>query len=175
MSLRIVDLPWLPPAPADFKDRCSQFAQKKGACGTEIRGLGLHALSANQLNRLHKAAKETTDSAPLTPVRLAVLSNSNTEFLPPVLSASALRHGVNLDVMILPYGQVAQEVFDSNSELYRLQADAVFLLLDHRGLPLKEGVGNALAYMEKMRSAIISNCGATVIFQTIAPLPKPLF
>jgi len=117
MSLRIVDLPWLPPAPADFKDRCSQFAQKKGGNGAEIRSLGLHALSANQLNRLHKAAKATTDSAPLTPVRLAVLSNSNTEFLPPVLSASALRHGVSLDVMILPYGQVAQEVFDPNSDV----------------------------------------------------------
>ena len=83
MSLGIVDLPWLPPAPADFKDRCSQFAQKKGGNGAEIRSLGLHALSANQLNRLHKAAKATTDSASLTPVRLAVLSNSNTEFLPP--------------------------------------------------------------------------------------------
>ena len=175
MSLRIVDLPWLPPAPADFKDRCSQFAQKKAGNGAEIRGLGLHALSVNQLNRLHKAAKATTDSAPLTPVRLAVLSNSNTEFLPPVLSASALRHGVSLEVMILPYGQVAQEVFDPNSELYRLQADLVFLLLDHRGLPLKEGAGNALAYLEEMHSAIISNCGATVIFQTVAPLPKPLF
>jgi len=35
--------------------------------------------------------------------------------------------------MILPYGQVAEEVFDPNSELYRLQADLVFLLLDQRG------------------------------------------
>ena len=55
--------------------------------------------------------------------------------------------------MILPYGQVAEKVFDPNSELYRLQADLVFLLLDHRGWPLKEGAGNVIAYMAERQSA----------------------
>ena len=55
--------------------------------------------------------------------------------------------------MILPYRQVAEKVFDPNSEPYRSQADLVFLLLDHRGWPLKEGAGNAIAYMAERQSA----------------------
>ncbi len=175
MSLQIADLPWLPPAPSDFKDRCTQIARRGGGGGPELRRLGLHALNTNQLNRLFKAAEKTADLTPLTPLCLAVLSNSTTEFLPPILGASALRHGMNLDITSLPYGQVAQEVFNPNSELYRLQADAVFLMLDHRGLPLQEGADKALTYIEQMCATIISNCRATVIIQTVPPTPTPLF
>ena len=74
---------------------------RAGDAGSQIRWLASTALDENQLVRLSRAIQKLRDSnhplAPLTPYRLAILSNSTTDFFPPVLTATAARHGLALD------------------------------------------------------------------------------
>jgi len=78
-----------------------------------------YSLDLNQLTRLArvigKARSEGNSLAPLTPFRLAVLSNSTVDLIVPTLVASAARHGVALEVYVPPYGQVAQEALIPDS------------------------------------------------------------
>ncbi len=174
MKTAVIDLPWLAPPPEDFKARCDELGG--GApCGGRLRSLAGHALNLNQMTRLHKAMGRIEDFSPLTPLRLATLSNGTADFTTAAISASALRHGIAVDVVDVPFGMVAQQAFDVNSDLYSGKPEVVLLALDHRGLPLGESADEALAHVEAVCQAITETCGALVIVQTLAAVPEPLF
>jgi hypothetical protein len=63
-------------------------------------------MDLNQLTKLAKVIDKARSSAhgldPLTPFRLAVLSNSTIDLIVPALVASAARHGIALEVIQLP-------------------------------------------------------------------------
>src|ERR1700733_8808496 len=87
------DLGWLVPAPADFKQRCEALLKAEGEAGGAVRALAGYALNENQLVRLartlDKLQRDGRSLAPLAPFKLAIISNSTTNFLVPVIRASA--------------------------------------------------------------------------------------
>ncbi len=175
MKFGVTNLPWLAPAPADFKERCTAIAADPEPGGMMLRQLATHGLDNNQLTRLYKALPSRGIEDSLKPLRLAILSNGTADFLKPALTATGLRHGLALDVTEVPFAQVAQQVFDPGSGLYRARPDVVLLALDQRGLPLHQGANAALSYLKELSEAISKTCGATVIVQSLAPIPEPLF
>jgi FkbH-like protein len=157
--------------------------------GREIQSLGSYGLDLNQLtklaNAISKARRNGQSLDPLTPFRLAVLSNSTTDMIVPPLVASAARHGIALEVIQPSYDQVAQEALSPDSKVSREKPDAVLLALDYRGLPLKLSVGDnetasatvqgVMGYLQALRNGIKVNSNALCIFQSFTPPVEALF
>ncbi len=189
MSNLYTQLQWLPPAPDDFSARVKALGQTDAPLGGELRALANHALDQSQLTRLAKAISKLraagTALDPLTPFRLAVLSNATIDFIVPALIASAARHGIALEVIQPSYDQVAQEALTPDSHVNSAQPDAVLFALDYRALPWKQSPGQAeaaaasvrgaLGYLETLRNGIKANTQAVSIFSTFAPPPEALF
>lgn len=188
-SSLFADLAWLPRPPADFRVRCAELNRKTGSIGSALRFLASHAVSGSDAEALADTLRDglqsRRDVAPLAPLRLAILSNATTNYIAQALVAAALRHGVALEVIELPFGQVAQAALDPNSLLYTAKPDVVLLAVDYRGVKLHPtpgereaadaSIAEALAEFNQLRRAINQNCGATCIVQTLATPPEPLF
>ncbi len=183
------ELGWLPRPPADFNQQCRLLPDKPEDAGSVARRLASTALDENQLVRLSRTIQKLRglnhSLAPLTPYRLAILSNSTADFLPAALSATAARHGLMLECVSAGYGQVMQESLDPQSAVNTAGANAVLLALDWRGLPLRFSPGNeteadaavdeALRYLEAVTTGIQRNSGAICVLQTVAASPDRLF
>ena len=146
MNPLYTELQWLPRAPRAFPERVKGLGSLNGPVGREIQSLATCGLDLNQLTKLAnaicKTRKEGQSLDPLTPFRLAVLSNSTSDMTIPPLVSSAARHGIALEVIQPSYDQVAQEALNPDSKVNRSKPDAVLLALDYRGLPLKLSLGD---------------------------------
>ena len=183
------ELQWLPRPPQEFSERLKTVRNFPGPLGEAYRALALHALDLNKLMKLAKsingARADGRSLAPLVPFRLAVLSNSTIDMVVPSLLASAVRHGLALEVIESSYDQVAQEALTPDSKVNSSKPDAVLLSLDYRALPLKlspgvpetsaQAVRGAMGYLQTLRDGIKANSNAVCIFQTFAPPPELLF
>jgi FkbH-like protein len=189
MNPLYAELQWLPRAPQSFSDSLKALGKQAGPLGREVQALALPALDLNQLTKLAKfigkARSEGKPLEPLTPFRLAVLSNSTIDLIVPALVASAARHGIALEVIQPAYDQVAQEALTPDSKVNRSKPDAVLLALDYRALPLKLSLGDAeaafgtvqgvIGYLQALRDGIKANSNAVCIFQSFAPPVETLF
>ena len=189
MNPLYAELQWLPRAPEDFSARLKALVGSSAPLGRDLQALALHALDLNQLTRVAKviarARGEGKSLDPLSPFRLAILSNSTMDMIVPALEASAVRHGVALETILPPYDQVAQEALIPNSMVNSAKPDAVLFAFDYRSLPLKLTLGDedaanavvdgAIGYLQALRNGIKTGCNAVCIFQTFAPPAEPLF
>jgi len=189
MNPLYAELRWLPRAPHDFSARLKALDRAVSPAGRELQELGMSALDLNQLTKLAKLVEklrfEGKSLSPLTPFRLAVLSNTTIDLIVPALVASATRHGIALEVIQSSYDQVAQEAFTPDSRVNISKPDAVLFALDHRALPLRtsladaevasETVTGALGYLQALRDGIKAHSNAVCIFQTIAPPVETIF
>src|ERR1035441_9599634 len=144
MNALYVELQWLPRVPEDFPDR--------------LQALALHALDLNRLTKLAKAIGKARSYGrsldPLTPFRLAVLSNSTIDLVVPALVASAARRGIALEIIQPSYDQVAQEALTPDSKVNSSKPDAVLIAIDYRALPLKLSLGDTETSNTTVQSAI---------------------
>ncbi|MEO5335356.1 MAG: HAD-IIIC family phosphatase [Magnetospirillum sp. WYHS-4] len=183
MTWSSADLPWLPRPPADYRELCRATQKTSADKGTTLRRLATAALDLNQLTRLAKAAGTDIDAlAPLRPFRLGLLSNGTMDLVVPALVASALRHGVALQVVAAPFDQAMQWALDSSSPLHAARPDAVLLAFDHRAYGLRpqlagaeEALAAALAKVATIRGGLQAGSGAPLIVQTLPPPPESLF
>jgi FkbH-like protein len=183
------ELHWLPRVPQEFSARLRALGSSTELLGFELHALASYALDLNQLTKLAKviikARSEGKDLKPLTPFRLAVLSNSTIDLVIPALVASAARHGIALEVIQPSYDQVAQECLTPDSKVNSSKPDAVLFSLDYRALPLKLSFGDAeassatvqgvIGYLQALRDGIKTNSNAVCIFQSFASPTETLF
>jgi FkbH-like protein len=183
------DLTWLPAKPEDFGAQCKAMLQSDEDVGRRLRQLANHALDENDLIRLAKVVSRAREQGialtSLTPFRLGIISNATSSFLAPALTATALRHGIALEVIEADYGQVLQEALAPDSKVNRSQPDAVLIALDYRSLPFKPtpgdsdaaqaGIAASLAQVDAIRSGIHAHTNAACILQTIARPVESLF
>jgi FkbH-like protein len=189
MNQLYAELQWLPRVPREFSARLKVLGNLTGPLGRDVQALALPALDLNQLTKLAKViGKARSDGKaldPLTPFRLAVLSNSTIDMIVPALVASAARHGIALEVIQPSYDQVAQEALTPDSKMNSSKPDAVLLALDYRALPLKLSLGDAeassaavqgaIGYVQALRNGVKTNSNAVCIFQSFAPPVETLF
>jgi len=183
------DLAWLVKAPDDFAQQCKQALEAPDGPGKTLRALANHRLDINDLTRLAKlvgkARKDGLSLAPLAPFRLGIVSNSTANILTKPLIATALRHGIDLEIVETDFGQVLQEVLSPDSAVYQGKPDAILIAVDYHGLQLNEGpagaeaaeaaVAASLAWFASIRQAIRANSNAICIFQTVPRPVEPLF
>ena len=189
MNTIYTELQWLTPPARDFSVKLKAVGSSGGPLGCEFQSLASHALDLNQLTKLAKAiGKAHADGRPLdplTPFRLAVLSNSTVDLIVPAMVASAARHGIALEVIQPSYDQVAQEAMTPDSNVNSSKPDAVLMALDYRAVPLKLSLGDAeaaagavqraIGYLQTLRSGIKANSNAVCVFQTFVPPVEGLF
>ena len=178
----LATLPWLPGAPGDFAERCA--AAPDGAALARLAGFALDGRQARRLSRrIGAAIAAGTDLSPLSPFKLAVLSNATFDFVADHLPAAAARHGVALDLVLPPYDQAMQQALDPGSETAQARPDAVLLALDHRwsGLdrPALDDPAGALSAagerLEALLDALAANAGGTAVLCTLPCPPEALF
>lgn len=188
MSPSIVDLPWLPPAPADFSARCRALGTSTEPSGQALQTLAGFRLSAQQAAALARALKRCRSGgaglAPLVDFRLGVLTHATFDLLNDHLPAGAVRHGVALELANTPYDQVMQEALDPSSSINTAKLDAVLVAVDHRWLGLErvklsekpeDRVGNALQRLRTVVEGLRQNSGVPAILQTVPVPPQSLF
>jgi FkbH-like protein len=180
-----VDLGWLPRPPEDFRTLCRDLEQAGDETGLQVRKLAGHALDENQLKRLCKAIEAArakgTPLAPMSPFKLGIIGNATTKYLPPALTATAARFGLELECVAADFGQALQEALSPDSLINASKPDAVLIAVDHRGLPLGSAPGdetaedeivrNGLDYIETIRDGIRRHSNAVCIVQTV---PRPV-
>jgi FkbH-like protein len=182
--MALTDLSWLPAPPPDFRNLCRSMDEDFGAA---VSKLARHALDLNQLTTLAKAierARLENDLSPLSPMRLGLLGNGTTSLFGPALTATAARHGLDLEVVEAPYDQGFQAALDPASDINRSRPDAVLLAFDHRILAMPDNpqdeaestvcVGEAFEQIRAIGQAVSTQCGATVIYQTLVHPPTHL-
>lgn len=189
MAWQLADLPWLPPAPHDFRQRCRTLLTDDGHAGPAVADLSRYQLDGNDLfilsQTISKLATAGRNLDPLVPLKVAILGNGTTKLWAPALAASAARHGVALSTAIAEYDQVLQEALDPVSTTNSARADAVLLALDHRGLPWYTTTLGELAaaaglldqirnFYRSVRDGIAAAGKSIVIWQTLPYYPEPL-
>jgi FkbH-like protein len=183
------ELLWLPRLQDDFNRALKAAGNNGSSLGADLRFLASFALEPNQLAKLAKkvvdARAQENSLQPLVPFKLALLSNGTVDMIVPALIASAVRHGIDLEVIQPHYDQVAQEALTPDSKINSSKPDAVLFALDYRALPLKLTLGDpeasaasvqgALGYLQTLRNGIKTNSNSVCIFQTLAPPAESLF
>jgi FkbH-like protein len=188
-GFQMESLPWLPRVSDDFRDRCATLANRGvSEIGPELQALSTQFLDLNDLTRLAKA-KTALDVAAipfgLTRFRLGLVSNGTTSLLEPCLVASALRFGIDLEVVAADFGQSVLEAVNPSSRINQAAPDGILVALDHRGLGFAKEPqqvqassfdhGEALEQIRALRDGFHRGCGAPCIFQTLPGPPGLVF
>lgn len=188
MHPTIAKLPWLPPPPDDFLQRCRGLAEGDGRAGTAVHllsGFRLNAFQSGSLARaLGRLRAADRDLSPLSGFRLGILANATIDLLIDCLPAAGARHGVVLGVQSAPYDQVAQQALDPTSKVNTARLDAVLIAVDHRWLDLNRASlsespkGRVDAAVQRLRVIVESlrlHGRAAAILQTVPVPPHALF
>jgi FkbH-like protein len=189
MDRLYTDMTWLPEAPDDIARRIKALDVEADDLGAQMRALVAFRLSQNQLTKLGKlmatALRTRASIKSLAGFRLAVLSNGTMDMIAPVLVASAIRHGVGLEIVLPSFAQVAQEVLLPDSAIYKAAPAGVLFAIDYRALPIQISPGDrpatertvagVMAYLRTLREGVKRNSEALCIFQTFAPPAETLF
>ena len=177
---------WLAQPAASFPAQCKSLATVEQP-GHLARQLAQQALNGDDVARLGRAlARIGPDAlAPLQPFRLGIIGNGTLDLLIPALIGTAARYGFALDCVAADYGQTTQEALDPGSRINLARPDAVLMVIDYRGLPLRfapgsadshnEAVNAAFGQLDAIRTGLRDNGGAVCIVQTLAPPAEALF
>src|SRR5271169_4682075 len=97
-------MPWLLPAPADFKARAKTLANSASPDEAEARRLAAFSLNLNELDLLGKVVRKQKEflaaKAGFTPVKLGIVASHTMDYLAAALPGTGLRHGLVVDVVL---------------------------------------------------------------------------
>jgi FkbH-like protein len=180
-------MPWLPPAPDDFRARCDAVDGMAAKRGDALRQLAAHELNERQLVRLARSlrdARAAAVEAPLAHFALGVVSNATTDFIVPTIEGTGVRHGFSMVVTAAPFGITLQAALSPDSSVVRANPDTILLALDYRAFfsefnlgdnDAERAVSGAIAYLRQLIDAFRSGTRATILVQTVAAPPERLF
>ena len=187
-SSRSPTMSWLPAAP-DFRgDLRAALDQAKPTDRLE----GLAALAGHRLGFLETvqldralARLDMKEASGFQTVRLAILSSSTVDHLPPAIRVAGLRRRLLIEVHSGSYGQYRQDLLDSDSALHRFKPEAALFSLSAReaiaGVPLAATSAEVDAAIGRLIGELRSlwrkarEIGAAVIQQTFLDVSEPLF
>ncbi|MFC6911724.1 hypothetical protein ACFQGS_23575 [Novosphingobium lubricantis] len=136
----VLALPWLLPAPADFRRRLKALRSVDAPAAADLIALASYGLDLSALSSLGKLAAAQRDaliaSGRLRSVKLGIAATHTADLIADVLPATGLRHSLQVQTLQTDYGQIAQQVLDPASALAQWNPDFVFLALDAAALGL---------------------------------------
>jgi FkbH-like protein len=182
-------LPWLLPAPADFKARAKALANSVSHGEAEARRLAAFALDLNELDALGKVVRKQKQffvaEAGFTPVKLGIVASHTTDYLAAALPGTGLRHSLVIDVVLAGYDQAAQQLLNPGSDFAEQRLDCVLIAFDYHALGLSSvrlktddadaAVSAAINYVASMAAGVRDVIKATCILQTLVAPSDPVF
>jgi predicted enzyme involved in methoxymalonyl-ACP biosynthesis len=188
----LTELEWLPPAPEDFKDRLRDLARDFDAgrgdgFGERVLALAAHALDDAQLRRLAKLAARLATAPPagFGRARLGLLGDGTLALHAAPIAASALRHGLVVEVVEGGYGASVQDSQDRSSALHTAALDFALVVGDARLLGLDLAAPSKAAAADKVDAAfqrltmivegLRPSVSSAVLVQTVVPPIDSLF
>jgi FkbH-like protein len=180
-------MPWLLPAPDDFRQRCDVIDRMDGRRGDALRALAMHELTEGQLGRLARslrAARKAGVATAATSFTLGLVSNATTDFIVPALQGTGLRHGFAVDVAAAPFGITFQAALAPDLGVLRADPDAILLALDYRAYfadyalrdkDAEAAVELAIGQLRSLVEAFAAGSRATLLLQNIVAPPERLF
>ena len=183
MTPSFLDLPWLPVAPDGFRQRCRQLTGSAPHLGATLQALATFRTTPEQAAVFARVLRRLGQSdgalAPLSPVKLGVVSNATMELLADEWPIAASRHGVALTTILAPFDQVLQQGLDPRSQLNAAGLDLVLIAVDHRWMRLDEPAASAdpsrlmEAAMDRLRGLIegFQQGGRTTCILPTIPVP----
>jgi FkbH-like protein len=170
-------LSWLPKANQGIHHEI-----RKASTSSDFIKCSKYSLDYDQSLMLLERCKEIISGTPeamsdMTSASLAIVSNSNTSFAPPLFFATSLRYGINLDVIETPFNSIAT-IFEAPENVFSgFNCDYVLLAIDHRGLPFADHINDlnaatlnvkfSIEYLISLASKIHSMTGAKIILQNL--------
>ena len=182
-------MPWLLPAPADFKERAKSLAKSASPDEAEVRRLASFDLDLNELAALGKVVSKQKEllisRVGLTPVKLGIVASHTMDYVAAAIPGTGLRHGLIVDVVLGGYGQAAQQLLDPRSDFAAQRPDFVLLAFDYRALGLDsvrlrkeeadDAVAAAINHVSSMAAGIRDIIKSTCILQTLVVPSDPVF
>jgi FkbH-like protein len=184
---------WLPYRP-DFREVLKTLKKSQSPAAEKLkvlRDLANHNLDFTETNRLDNRLQKVLWELKETPlgfsrIKLAILSSSTAEHLPPSIRVAALRRGLLAEIYVAPYAQYTQEILNPQSQFYEFAPDAVLLALNYHdvavNIPLtataeevKEQVENTVNSWVSLWERITANLNTMVIQETMVVPPECLF
>lgn len=184
-----LSLPWLLPAPADFRARVKALRAAASVDARSLSALASYALDLSRLGQIGKIVETNAEAlraeGRLRPIRVGVAASNTADLVAEALPGTGLRHGLLVEVHQTDFGQMAQEILSPNSELAQSKPDFVLLGLDPQALGLsqpilndeeaEQAVRSAIDYVTSLRDAVHANIGGGAILQTLVPPSDVLF
>jgi len=178
-----VDLPWLLPAPTDFRSRMKALKDAPEPRLHDLRALAGFACDLSQLGGITRLVEKRNPSlaslGTLRPVKLAVAASHTSDFIEQALPATGLRHGLLVDTIKIDYGQGPQQLLDPSSAMFAAKPDFVLIAFDPLALGLGhpvfsdtaavDAVENALGLIRALVEMVRTQPGVTAIVQTLVP------
>lgn len=182
-------LPWLLPAPEDFRKRLKAVRGAEQVRAVDLARLAAFALDLSQLGAVGKVVNEHRDAlhreGRLRSVKLGIAATHTFDLVASTLPATGLRHGLLVEPVQVDYGQTAQQLLDPASDLARAKPDFVLLGLDAIALGLarpvleteaaEAAVQAALDYVASLRDGAHANLGAVAILHTLPAPAEAIF
>lgn len=151
-----------------------------------IKGIGdEHAFThLNGLARLYTRLPK--DQLGLHPLKLAIVGNSTTDHLLPVLRLLLAREGFDAEIYCAEFGTLDQSLLDPGSQLYQFAPDIIWLFTGYRDIPFQLAAGatpdavqtameDALDVAESRWHLIRENSNAFIVQNNAdLPLSRPL-
>lgn len=180
MTAQLSEMPWLPDTALDWIDQCKNIKPDRvhGPVGFELQRLALFKLDGLHSRQLKRTAKKLRaagyDMSPLSPFKLGIVASNTFDLVQDYLEAAAIRHGVLLDVIPSPYGQIMQSILNPDSFVYKNKMDAILVAWDHRYLELdkqstleEDALNNSLKITEDLLLALKDYGGPPAILPTL--------
>tara|TARA_A100001388_G_C28771294_1_gene504035 strand:- start:1622 stop:3478 length:1857 start_codon:yes stop_codon:yes gene_type:complete len=101
----------------------------------DFKKLLKYSLDINQLRNL--SSRIHNNDSHDRKVKVAILSNSNLDYITPSIKASSLRYNLNIICYTSTYDSVASELLDIGSDYFKFKPDVTFLYLNEKFYDLK--------------------------------------
>jgi FkbH-like protein len=185
--MAIARMPWLPPPPADFRQRCDAIDGMPAGRAQALQELAGHELGERQLSRLVRSLQEVLRQeadSPLQRFVLGLVSNATTDFVATAIQGTGVRHGFALQIAAAPFGVTLQAATSGEYGLLSENPDAILLALDYRAYfpdfalfdqDADGVVDQALARLCGLTAAFQAKSSATLLVQTIVAPPERIF
>ncbi len=125
------------------------------------------------------------DFTNLTPVKIALLGDTATQFLSEALRAEGYNHGLDLQVLEADFNQVERQVFDDHSELYEFNPEIVLVFFSTHKLlarynklnPAQHSLlaENQMKLVESIREKIARQLKAKIIYYNYPEINDSVF
>lgn len=181
------EMPWLPVAPADFRQRCKAFTESEPKLGERLIALAAQRADSAQsrafaklLARVHATG---TSLDPMAPMRIAVLGSGTLDILADALPIACARHGIAATLTLGEYDQLVQTALTPGCAVWASKPEVIFVQFDHHWLGFDRFAADGGAAeaseaedrVDTVLAGIRRNSEAHIIVTNVAVPPGALF